>query len=309
MNYRLFGFDYNITKLDKTNEHLEASIIKVNSTTGLESLDSGSNIRLAKHFFLDKITPDQWRALKNGDAFLEFWQEAIDHSKPTLNRRLYPLEVFLQGMESHFNKMLTTGGVPSELEHPLIQVTSDNDEKSKFNLITRLTNYDRKRETHTIIGHKVINTKSYFKIRTSTINKEIIHDILEGKTPAFSIRTVGDFSKPNAEGISVAQKICVVGMDYVRNPANAEACVKSGDILNYVNPITSEKLDLRLLEKTGTESFGLLKDFISNNEVLMYSNSLPTNESLCNMIIINKEELTSKDKLEKDFKNIKYSIL
>lgn len=79
--------------------------------------------------------------------------------------------------------------------------------------------------------------------------------------------------------------------------------------INQLIKMIKRELGLRLLEKTGTESFGLLKDFISNNEVLMYSNSLPTNESLCNMIIMNKEELTSKDKLEKDFKNIKYSIL
>lgn len=104
----LFGYDFNISdivsnfqvKSNKIGLENQSTMLDTGAVTGTEYLLNGINSNLAK-------------LLKSGEAFLEFWIEAIDHTKPTANNKLYPGPIFKAGLESKgFSRMLNLGGVP-----------------------------------------------------------------------------------------------------------------------------------------------------------------------------------------------------
>lgn len=104
----LFGYDFNISdivsnfqvKSNKIGLENQSTMLDTGAVTGTEYLLNGINANLAK-------------LLKSGEAFLEFWIEAIDHTKPTANRKLYTAEVFKRGLECpSFQNQLRLGSVP-----------------------------------------------------------------------------------------------------------------------------------------------------------------------------------------------------
>lgn len=274
LNYKLLMNDIincnNIAKIDK----FEIVKPRHSSVYGLESSEgSTQGLLMAKTFALSNHSAEDLKALLNGEAFLEFWFLGINHNVPTTNRKMYPEDIFVRGMQVGFMNMLNNGGVPGEMEHPLIQMTSDNPELCKFNIQMRLTNFDRDKESHTIIGHKIVDGCSWFKIRTSTKNPIIVRDIIEGKRPAFSIRTVGEFAPPDSNGIIMAKNITVVTVDYVRNPALADAHLNAGDMLQLHNPILGKKIDVSLVEsRMGVESNTILQQYINSDDVVYFDN-------------------------------------
>ena len=104
----LFGYDFNISdivsnfqvKSNKIGLENQSTMLDTGAVTGTEYLLNGINANLAK-------------LLKSGEAFLEFWIEAIDHTKPTANNKLYTAEVFKRGLECpSFQNQLRLGSVP-----------------------------------------------------------------------------------------------------------------------------------------------------------------------------------------------------
>ena len=103
----LFGYDFNITsevsgfKVKSISTESQSSLLDTGAVSGTTFLLNGLNANMVK-------------LLKSGEAFLEFWIEAIDHTKPTANNKLYPANVFQAGLECKgFQNMLKNiGSVP-----------------------------------------------------------------------------------------------------------------------------------------------------------------------------------------------------
>ena len=87
---------------------------KLSDTIGVES-DSwdGGNHNTATEYMIKGLTPELVRSIRNGESYIVFEIEAIVHSKPTSNNKLYPADVFLNGMKNYgFQNQLRHGGVP-----------------------------------------------------------------------------------------------------------------------------------------------------------------------------------------------------
>lgn len=101
---RMFGYDFNLSD--------EVSSFKVIGAESQSSLlDTGAV--MGTRYLLNGLNADLGKKLKSGEAYLEFWIECIDHTKPTLNRKLYPYDVFKAAMESmSVRNQLNNGGIP-----------------------------------------------------------------------------------------------------------------------------------------------------------------------------------------------------
>lgn len=105
MRERIFGFDFNVSDV--------VSGFKVIGTENQSAmLDTGAV--LGTKYLLNGINADLAKQLRKGEAYLEFWIEAIDHTKPTANNKLYPADVFQAGLKSKSfqNQLMNGGGVP-----------------------------------------------------------------------------------------------------------------------------------------------------------------------------------------------------
>ena len=62
---------------------------RIGSGVGIESEGyTGTNHSTAIEYMLKGLTPDLVRSIRNGESYLVFEIEAIDHSKPTSNNKL-----------------------------------------------------------------------------------------------------------------------------------------------------------------------------------------------------------------------------
>lgn len=107
----MFGYDFNISDV--------ISGIQVKATTiSTESSQSAmfdSGAVKGTEYLLNGLNANMVKQLKCGEAFLEFWIEAIDHTKPTSNRKLYPYDVFKAGLEcKSFQNQFRLGSVPGK---------------------------------------------------------------------------------------------------------------------------------------------------------------------------------------------------
>ena len=89
---------------------------RISSGVGIESEGyTGTNNSTAIEYMLKGLTPELVRSIRNGESYLVFEIEAIDHSKPTSNNKLYPADVFLNGMANYgFQNQLRLSGVPGK---------------------------------------------------------------------------------------------------------------------------------------------------------------------------------------------------
>lgn len=224
--------------------------VKMKDCIGMESGGSvmGTST-MAPNYMLSGLDPNIAKGLRKGYYYMIFEVEAIDHTKPTANGRLYPFEVFKEGLEFRsFQNKLRLGGVRGEDEHPLLLMGSNkNEEVFNYNSITRLTNIDPDRATHSIIGYRFSDdqTKTYFTIKTGLKNTAIATNLLNGIAPAFSIRTIGKFSPPDTTGVVRATELKVLGIDYVNDPANESSAKLFGDI-KVVDPVSMKSVKLEL---------------------------------------------------------------
>ena len=90
---------------------------KINPNIGIESEGyTGTNHSTAIEYMLKGITPELVRSIRNGESYFVFEIEAIDHTKPTSNNKLYPEDVFLRGMANYgFQNQLRLSGVPGKI--------------------------------------------------------------------------------------------------------------------------------------------------------------------------------------------------
>lgn len=169
-----------------------------------------------------------------------------------------------------------------EAEHPLLQVVSSQDnEANMFNTMSRLQIVPTDKVTHRIIAFRQTEDKTYFTIKTSTNNLSIVKNILNGNAPGFSIRTKATF-EPDQNGVQVATKVEVLGIDYVANPANASSVKRDGRV-RFIDPVNLKHIDMEMvtsnMSKIGCESvndmfLGLVEE---NTQVYAdMSASLPT---------------------------------
>lgn len=220
-----------------------------------ETVNGNPNDFVGTQYFLDNLTRDQAQALLHGSAYLEFWIECMDHSKPTENRRMYPLDIFVNAVNDPYNvRQMNGGGIGGEEEHPYIPpITDPPGSKEAIEkqaaMLKRLGTIDKTKIALYITGFKVEGTRTFVRIKTSLKNRCIVQDLLNGCVPAISIRTLCQFRHEN--GIDVAQSIKFVTVDYVRNPANTTST--SLPNINYVDNVNREVVQLNLA-KTGTES-------------------------------------------------------
>lgn len=283
-DYIMFGYDCPV--VESTILGLKG-ITKVGASTESATPDFSGAVK-GTEYFLQGLTAVDAEALRSGKAYLEFWIEAIDHTQPTANRKLYPSNVFLQGLQCRgFSQQLELGGVPGEAEHPFIKLWTEKPD-SPMNIMNNLqliTRIDKKNVTHYVTAYKNTPEKTYFKIKTNIDNPVICRDILNGKKPAFSIRTRGDF-QTNADGITVPTALEVITIDYVTNPANATSVAFPE--MKVVTPGKAEIIELQLLPKTGTESVGLgLESFIEDGYQLAYNKEAETAiEAITSMCIL-----------------------
>lgn len=248
---RIIGLDFFRTP---ANENITVNIRKMGENVGLESNDvvRGTDVSLKN------ITAAQYRDLLAGNAYLEFWIEAIDHTKPTANNRLYGEKEFRDGMDRLLHRVIRNGGLqPGEHEHPPIEYDPKLSKEENMAKITgRLTRFDMKNISHYIADTKTEGGKTYFLIRTNPSNPVIVRDISLGKVPTFSIRTLGDF--PLINGVNVGQNLIVIGTDYVYNPANSGSRAVASN-MKFVDPINATEVKIDLVAKVGNESVDIFK--------------------------------------------------
>lgn len=280
---RIIGLDFFKTP---ANENITVNIRKMGDNLGLESND----IVRGTDVLLKNITAPQYRELLAGNAYLEFWIEAIDHTKPTANNRLYTEEEFRAGMDRLLHRVLRNGGLqPGEHEHPPIEYDPKISKEENMAKITgRLTRFDTKNISHYIVDTKTEGGKTYFLIRTNPSNPVIVRDISLGKVPTFSIRTLGDF--PLINGVNVGKNLLVIGTDYVYNPANAGSrCVASN--MKFVDPINATEVKIDLVAKVGNESIDIF--MLAEGERLVVG--IESDNSITMNIISEVKDLSYRD--------------
>jgi len=284
---RIVGLDFFVAK---ANPKMSVNIIPMGNDLGLESMQivTGTDV------LLKNITASQYRDLLQGLAYLEFWIEAIDHTKPTANNRLYGEEEFRKGMERLLNKVIKKGGLqPGEHTHPPITFDPKISKEDNMSIIaSRLMGFDKALISHYVCDTKTEGGKTYFKIRTNPSNPVIVKEIALGKVPTFSIRTLGDF--PLINGVNVGQNLLVITTDYVYNPANADSKPIASN-MKFVDPIANNEVNIQLVQKVGNESVELFK--LGENEKLYVA--MEDDNSFTMNIVTETKEL-SKDSLTAD---------
>lgn len=277
---------------------------KLSDTIGVES-DSwdGGNHNTATEYMIKGLTPELVRSIRNGESYIVFEIEAIDHSKPTSNNKLYPADVFLNGMKNYgFQNQLRKGGVVGENEHPTIELDNKDPEGAFQRTMQRLHSAPGKNITHRVIGYRQANNKTYFTIKTSITNPHIALEMLNGVAPGFSIRTVGQFD--NTQSPILAKEIEVIGIDYVQNPANWNSVLTGGKVQIY-DTVNMKVVNLELVQRTagmfGTESNSLINKYIGNESIVMID---PTTSA-----ILIKNPIKKKASFEDAMKMTKLSIL
>ena len=102
----IYGYDAIETKPIKYDTKLD--IVSVESISS--SVPTNSSV--ATQYFIKGLSEEIIDKLKRGIYYLIFEIEAIDHTKPTVNGRLYPKEIFYQGLcDYSFQNKLRLGGV------------------------------------------------------------------------------------------------------------------------------------------------------------------------------------------------------
>ena len=110
----IYGYDAIETKPIKYDTRLDI--------VGLESMSSSvpTNASVATQYFMQGLSEETVEKLKKGIYYLIFEIEAIDHTKPTANGRLYPRDKFYNGLcDYSFQNKLRLGGVSGVC--PIIQ--------------------------------------------------------------------------------------------------------------------------------------------------------------------------------------------
>lgn len=251
---RIIGLDFFLTKPNEAMTVNVKSLIGDSNGIGLES----NEIVRGRDVALKNISAAQYRDLLAGNSYLEFWIEAIDHTKPTTNNRLYTEEEFGLGMERVLHRVIRNGGMqPGEGEHP--DITPDpklTKEENMAKISSRLMRMDLKNITHYVIDTKTEGGKTYFLIRTNPENPRIVKDIALGKVPTFSIRTMGDF--PPVNGVLLGKNLLVITTDYVYNPANVDSKPIATN-MKFVDPANATEVKVELVAKVGNESVEVFK--------------------------------------------------
>ena len=246
---RIFGID-NLT-VNVSNESM-VKIIPVGSNVGAESVGAMIN-----EISMNNIPKDDFEDLLKGRSYLEFWIEAIDHSRPTDNNRLYTEREFILGMDRVLHRVIKTGGAqPGEYGHPAIDIDSSKSEAENLRAITaRCLDFDIAKISHYVVGTETKNGKTYFLIRTHLLNRMIVNDIAMGKMPTFSIRTMGEF--PMVDGVLVGKNLLVVTTDAVYLPANTNS-KPVGTSFRYVDPTKAKSVDVQFsMKASGFEGIEL----------------------------------------------------
>ena len=252
---------------------------RISSGVGIESEGYTGTNSTAIEYMLKGLTPELVRSIRNGESYLVFEIEAIDHSKPTSNNKLYPADVFLNGMANYgFQNQLRKGGVCGENEHPDLIIDNKDPEAAFQATMQRLHKTPGDNVTHRVIAYRQADNKTYFTIKTSTTNPHIALEMLNGIAPGFSIRTVGNFD--NTQSPIVAREIEVIGIDYVQNPANWNSVFVGGQVQVY-DTVNMKVINLELVQRTagmfGTESSGsILSKFIGNESTVLIDPSNPS---------------------------------
>jgi len=226
----------------------------------------------------------------------------IDTSAPTANGKQYPMDAFMTALQADdIQKMLKMNSLYGEVEHP--RIAKGTDEVTNLENMSRILYKDANSRTHLITGYEVEGAKIYFRVRTSIENKMMVNDILNGRIPSFSIRTICQFVPEN--GVMVARTIKFVTLDYVDNPASEGDPVAQPDI-QKVDVAGGKIIDLKLMQKaSGFES--VETDFgITQNEEIVdvgIENVLVVREKKS---VVKKSVKSVHDLLEKE---LRYSIL
>lgn len=165
-----------------------------------------------------------------------------------------------------------------EAEHPDLIIDNKDPEGAFQATMQRLHKTPKENVTHRIIAYRQADNKTYFTIKTSTVNPTIALEMLAGVAPAFSIRTVGNFD--NTQSPIVAREIEVIGIDYVANPANWGSAFTGGQVQVY-DTVNMKVINLELVQRTagmfGTESSGsILSKFIGNESTVLIDPSNPS---------------------------------
>ena len=265
----------------------------------------------AREWFLKGLDAEKGKALLRGEAYLEFWVKAVNHNDVSVNKRKYPYEPFKAAMEARgVQNQLNIGGIPSEAEHPMLQMYSENPDSymNTYNNIMRVTRNERNNCTHWIIGYKCTPEASYLKIRTNPQNPIIVSDILAKKIPAFSIRTKGDFD--NVNGIQVATNLTFIGADYVANPAFSEALALPD--VKFIDPLAMKEFDMNLISSSGMAMESEDNPFsghVQAGDKVFYNEKLAPAERLANMIIRRPIKEEKKRSFEEEFDLLSKSFL
>lgn len=316
MKQQFIGFDRirispeNITDIKVMSDGTETLSI-TNPTQQLESYTGNQ-------YYLKGLTSEMREDLLKGHAFLEFRIKAVDMTKPTGNNRLYTKKEMLQALnDPTVIRGFNNGGIPAEVEHPYSPIDlasvpdnpkpieaggmpSAREQAANMNKLNRLLYIDSRTSPHFVYGFEMDGDILYLKIRTSINNKQIVNDILAGRLPTFSIRTIARFI-PNEQGQSEAHNLKFITTDYVWNPAVHDS--RASENVKLVYNDKAEIVDLKLLARTGTES---------DEEILNYFNKLIPDgynlgilpelgtESLSHMVLIPKNQQRTKTKSFED---------
>ena len=112
----IYGYDAIETKPIKYDTKLDI--------IGLESYSNSNvptNSSVATQYFMQGLSEDIVHKLKSGIYYIIFEIEAIDHTKPTANGRLYPKDKFYEALcDYSFQNKLRLGAVPGKF-CPIIQ--------------------------------------------------------------------------------------------------------------------------------------------------------------------------------------------
>lgn len=309
----VFGFDRIANNKDIASD---ISIINtVNPSKSQICMESVSDLdnsgTKAREWFLKGLDAEKGRALLKGEAYLEFWILAVDHNMVSANKRKYPYEPFKAALEArNVQNQLNIGGIPSEAEHPMLQMYSEREDSfmNTYNNVMRVTRNERNNCTHWIVGYKCTPEKTYLKVRTNPQNPIIVSDLLAKKIPAFSIRTKGDFNFEN--GVQVATNLTFLGADYVANPAFSEALALPE--VKFIDPLAMKEFDMSLVSGNGMAAESEDNPFgghVQDGDKVYYDESLAPAERLANMIIRRPIKEEKKRSFEEEFDLLSKSFL
>lgn len=263
MNKTIIGFD----RVQISADNILSMSVMQEGTEAL-SIDAPFQQRTSYHgnnYKLDGLTKEYADDLLSGRAYLEFKIKALNFKTPTLNNRLYGREEILKSLNNPtIIRGLDNGGIPAEVEHPYAPMSVASLEQpvngqmspearvALMNKLNRLCQIDYKSSPHFVCGFEVDGDDLILIIKTSINNKQIVNDILNGRCPTFSIRTIAKFM-PNVNGFLEANNLKFITTDYVWNPAVVDSRAKEDVKLKF--NYKPEIIDLKLMhQKTGTES-------------------------------------------------------